>query len=331
MGYPPRYAVIDLGTNFIPAGINNSNVIAGNTVNLAAELWSNGAPIMLPNGPNGPGQTYAINDQGTVSGSAAFFYAAPSPNAAGYPAMLEMHACSWAGVSNPVDLDQQYNSDNLHNARFSLEITDRGGASTNVLNADYQSQGACIMADGTVYGLSSAHSDPIAAYFSPTGPPTAASPTNSLVSGYSAGEGPHTEAVSAAGTNWCGVLDPGEYGYMINTNVVLYPDGSESAVTVSGINTNAVAVGYQVAYPVLQPVTVQGTAITTLPWAGLTANSVDQGLPIALNDFIANLPPPYSNQDPQIVGSSDAGAILWDYTDYNGTNTTSYVPKVLTP
>src|ERR1700679_4148464 len=46
---PVRYIVIDLGTNFFPAAINNSNVVAGNIgTSLLPQISLEPSPVFLP-------------------------------------------------------------------------------------------------------------------------------------------------------------------------------------------------------------------------------------------------------------------------------------------
>jgi hypothetical protein len=298
-----RYVVIDLGTNFVPVGINNSNVIVGYISNGSGsqpatwDLSAVNAPTPLST--NYPGWTnftvVGINDAGQVAGEMS-----PITPGTNY---MNITGCYWANT-------------NLGTAPVHLGPTSPAGPNGPTglfVNA---------ISDGLIVGYTSnlstnalqfnpAWTDTSAAYWYTDGYALAL-PTSDI---YAA----HCYPSGASGSSWCG--NNLEFSWPV-INGMTYTN--YTGMYVYAVNNMNIAAGFQ------------GTnAITATPAGGtsLTTNTLGPGRAYHLNNLTTTTgSPPVTMPTPQIVGVdlTYTNAVLWDYMSYNGTNTTVYVQKNLT-
>ena len=305
---PAKYAVIDLGTDFYPVAINNSNVVLSSSA-----VWSGGSITNLPLGSNGPISATGINDAGQISGTAHFYYPQPvvffDPEDYGWGTQLESHACSWANASaHPVDLDaQQNNTLTQHNAADIDAWNEFNGIG-------YSSEGTCIN-DVGVYG--NAFGEGQNGYFFSSGvDPVPALP--GLIG--------DAGIWSAAGTNYCGWVDSATNGALYNGRIIS-PDPGYIYYGLDVVNSSGAAVGGENDGTTGFPILYQGGTNLILPDAFWYAAAINNHTVTDTNNV--------TRPAPQIVGEDTNGLpVLCDQTYYNGAPSTNsayggYVVKYL--
>ena len=308
----PRYALIDLGTNFMPVGISTNGIVAGNIYdNTAGTFWgeaSAGGAIWQTGGP-----VQRLTDSLCIQGI----------NSAGQMVGQNTNndAVIWTSATSPdtIKNSSAFAISNGVNYTGATSISDTG------LVVGFAAE------DSPTHGI-------MAAQFS-----TAGTDSPLLTDQIDSNGNPVYQAYASAagGTHWAGMFQYGatggftndptqESGFVIDGNKIpitgLWFDWDEPAASdiaslyrLNGINASGTAVG----------VTSQGA----VAYSGSppTATVLGQGEALAVNT------------SGQIVGVDSAGAfsfspgsffrngnaLLWEMTNYAGTPTTNYVQKSL--
>lgn len=298
-GVAPRYAVIDLGANMYPAGMNNSNVVVGLNSSGPA-MWSQGTCYTL-NGETGAvvssinDSGHMVGEQGSIGNPQALYWAnrssSPTIIGNGYiPSVPWPTGSNTGGLPSPTDL------------------------LTGMFNVS-------IAPNDTVAGtLAFFHASPIMVNFSggtstylyadvytPPGHLTTYIPafTTSVAAGYWAG---NYEGSFTGFSEWGAVINGTKY----------------DSKTVWAINDSGVAVGQDIS-----SFNVGGSSGNAIIVAGAGSGTIlGAGTAVALNNYTVSGTNVLAQ--PQIIGLDGSGnPTLWDYTNPDGSVATHYVAKKL--
>ncbi|MCE0521662.1 MAG: hypothetical protein LV480_01985 [Methylacidiphilales bacterium] len=309
-GILPRYAVIDLGTNFYPTAINNSNVVVGNgSSGNEPQVWGQGVLSPLSTSYSGWTNFYAVglDDAGLVIGHMN----AISPSPFGTPGSMVEAGCYWSNTNSstaPTHLGPtNWEGSPIvgGQAAFPTAITPQGYIVGLV-------QGLALLGEAATF--KTAWTDTSTNYWYEY-------PWQLASGSLSMWAWPTGAASSSTVTNWCGYVGTNSFVYPVINGVSYtnYP-----GVFPYGINaSNIVACGEGTSAEIA--VSTSGTT--------LALTNIGSGIPTAINNYTIGT---NNTPAPQIIGFSGTSlpytGTLWDQTTLEGTNTVGgvYIQKSLT-
>jgi len=341
----PRYALIDFGTNFAPAGINNSNIVVGNIGPMtnggsggqgaAIWSWSSNSSQALPVNSTYefPANFYyvvGIDDAGRIAGNIeGGWIQIPNDHISTHESYTGL-GCFWASTSStPVVLGEGESSVNGNFDLLDTRVTAISDQGTIIGNGCY-STGYANFGPGHVEsfnpgwnnnGTNDAHilypPDPWPA--TDYGAPPSAD-TNCYANG------------SGGATNWCGNESTYTHYPFFGPNYpvidgIAYTSSAYTNLGLSAINDTNIAVGSVLTNSIY-------TAVMVKPLSGTTLSVTTLGPGTA--SYLNNQTNASGAPAPQIIGGDTNNIpMLWDQTTPSGSPaikplTGNYVGKTLT-
>jgi len=339
----PRYALIDFGTNFAPAGINNSNMVVGNigpmtngaTGGSGVAIWSWSSNSSQPLPINSTYAAYGISandyyvvgidDAGNIAGNVSWHFQTFPLGLSYTNSWYTFLVAYWANSSTaPVALGEHESSVNGQFDPLDSRVSSISDQGYMVGAASYEVQQWQNMAEN--YNTNSmGSSGNVAQVLYPPAPYPPSDygtnlPCNTNCNFFSAG----------GATNWCGQAQVRNNYTWANYPVIngtIYTASAYTNIDLSAINDTNIAVGSVLTNSIYTAVMVR-----PLTGAALSVINLGPGRASYLNNHLNTNGAPA----PQIIGGDTNNIpMLWDQTTPSGSPaikplTGNYVGKTLT-